>query len=322
MELNWNITKQNMIVATVLLFFAIGIYLAIQAMLFFEAEYEKNLLDEDDIVFPVPQAGADNSFKNLSLEAQAYFVWDARDQRVLATSESETQLPLASLTKLMTILIAIENSLDGDIVTIDQADLNKEGENNLAVGESWRLTDLIDFMVVVSSNDAAHSLASVRNAFSEGENEMPSRQLFLQKMNEKAEKIGMTQTYYLNESGLDATVAMSGGYGSAKDTTILLEYILREYPSLLDASAQEILTTNSDLLTHQIQNTNQIVAKLPGVIASKTGWTDLAGGNLAMAFDIGIGHNIIIVLLGSSKEGRFTDMEKLYWASIDKISRI
>ena len=311
-----------MIVATVLLFFAIGIYLAIQAMLFFEAEYEKNLLDEDDIVFPSPQAGADNSFKNLSLEAQAYFVWDAREQRAVASFNGETQLPLASLTKLMTILVAIENSLDGDIVVIDQTDLNREGENALEVGESWRLTDLIDFMVVVSSNDAAHSLASVRNAFSEGKNEMMSQQLFLQKMNEKAEKIGITQTYYLNESGLDATATVSGGYGSAKDMTILLEYILREYPSLLDASAQEILITNSDRLTHQIQNTNQIVAHLPGVVASKTGWTDLAGGNLAMAFDIGIGHNIIIVLLGSSKEGRFTDMENLFWKSLEKMSRI
>ena len=64
------------------------------------------------------------------------------------------------------------------------------------------------------------------------------------------------------------------------------------------------------------RNTNQETGKFPLLIASKTGYTDLAGGNLALAFDAGFNRPIIIVVLGSSYEGRFADAEKLVWATL------
>ena len=87
--------------------------------------------------------------------------------------------------------------------------------------------------------------------------------------------------------------------------------------SEIDELTEKEKQLNSDIFAHLTKNTNIIVDKLPGVLASKTGFTDLAGGNLIMAFDIGLGHRIIISVLGSTKEARFEDLEKLYWASVE-----
>jgi D-alanyl-D-alanine carboxypeptidase len=67
-------------------------------------------------------------------------------------------------------------------------------------------------------------------------------------------------------------------------------------------------------------NTNKAIDLLPNVIASKTGFTDLAGGNLVVAFDAGIAHPIIIAVLGSSFDGRFDDMTKLVNSTIEYLS--
>lgn len=68
---------------------------------------------------------------------------------------------------------------------------------------------------------------------------------------------------------------------------------------------------------HQVKNTNEAVERFPGLIASKTGFTSLAGGNLAVAFEAGPMYPIIIVVLGSTLEERFNDIEKLIWASLE-----
>ena len=67
---------------------------------------------------------------------------------------------------------------------------------------------------------------------------------------------------------------------------------------------------------HTATNTNEVVGSIPGLIASKTGFTDLAGGNLVVAFDAGINRPVIISVLGATKDGRFTDMEMLVNASL------
>jgi D-alanyl-D-alanine carboxypeptidase len=65
------------------------------------------------------------------------------------------------------------------------------------------------------------------------------------------------------------------------------------------------------------RNTNRETGKFPLLLASKTGYTDLAGGNLALAFDAGFNHPIVVVVLGSSYDGRFADAEKLVWSTLE-----
>ncbi len=304
--------------------FAMVAVVAVKSVLFFELQYEESLLIRKNLETQTVQK---DPFDDLSLSAKAFYVWDTRAEKAIASFNEETQFPLASLTKLMTVLVASEISPNGIIITIDQPDLDGEGDNGLRAGEKWRLADIIDFVLMSSSNDGARALASVANAFADGENaesgddndkDAKARALFIQEMNKEAKKLGLAQTFYLNESGLDITEALSGAYGSAKDTAILLENILREYPYLLEVSACAKTRLDSDILSHSVDNTNQMINIFPNVVASKTGWTDLAGGNLVIAFDMGIGHTIIISILGSTKEDRFSDMEQLIWASIDK----
>lgn len=326
MKLELKITKKEIEVAIVLSVFALMVVLAVKSILFFESQYEESLLAEENRARQIVQS---DPFADLFLTAKAFYVWDTRAEKAIAFFNEETQFPLASLTKLMTVLVASEISPNGIIITIDQPDLDGEGDNGLRVGEKWRLADIIDFVLMSSSNDGARALASVANAFAGGENaesgddndkDAQARSLFVKEMNKKAKKLGLAQTFYLNESGLDITEALSGAYGSAKDTAILLENILREYPYLLEVSARAKTRLDSDILSHSVDNTNQMINIFPNVVASKTGWTDLAGGNLVIAFDMGIGHTIIISILGSTKEDRFSDMEQLIWASIEQAS--
>ncbi|MCK5285996.1 MAG: D-alanyl-D-alanine carboxypeptidase [Candidatus Pacebacteria bacterium] len=315
MNIAINLTKKQVLGILGLILVSFGFYMGVQAVLYFNLQYEKSLLQKADLTQVLGVKQSDN-FEKLALSAKAYLVWDVKEQEIIASLNREMQLPLASLTKLMTVYIASNNLKDNLSLTIKDENLIKDGDAGLISGEIWTLVDMIDFVLMSSSNDGANALASIVNPL----NQKLPQENFIDEMNNKAKELGMVQSFFLNESGLDVNEGVSGAYGSAKDVVILLENILKENSNLLEASTQKEQLLYSNFSTHQIQNTNLIIDKLPGVLASKTGFTDLAGGNLIMAFDIGIGHNIIISILGSTKEDRFNDMEKLFWTSVENFS--
>jgi D-alanyl-D-alanine carboxypeptidase (penicillin-binding protein 5/6) len=241
---------------------------------------------------------------NIEIEAKSALVYDTVSGKTLFAKEPDTRLPLASLTKVMTALIARDiASQDSEVVVTAEA-VREDGDAGLAVGERWRLRDLLDFSLVTSANDGMKAISL-------------SYEDFISQMNVKASQIGMKNTYYVNDTGLDESEVQGGAYGSARDQALLLEHILRNYPDLLGATKVPSLSIRSlDGVLHIAKNTNLIVGDIPGLIASKTGFTDLAGGNLLIAFDPEVGRPIIISLLGSSEEGRFEDMKKLVQASL------
>ncbi|MBC8465223.1 MAG: D-alanyl-D-alanine carboxypeptidase [Parcubacteria group bacterium] len=246
-------------------------------------------------------------FETLSLRAESVYVYDTMSGTELFSKEPYTQLPLASLTKVMTALIVRERIPEDARIVIQESDLSPEGDSGLFRGESFSRDDLIDLMLAISSNDAARALAR-KTAGEEG--------LFVIHMNKKAHELGMAQTFFLNESGLDENMNMSGAYGSARDMSILFEYVLKTYPNMLEATAHpESPIASSDML-HTAANTNIIAQDIPGLVAGKTGYTDLAGGNLVVVFEVEPMHKIIVVVLGSSVEERFVDVEKLIDATI------
>ncbi|MDD2935449.1 MAG: hypothetical protein PHX25_03165, partial [Candidatus Pacebacteria bacterium] len=166
------------------------------------------------------------------------------------------------------------------------------------------------------------ALASVIGNVKQREGEKTEQEMFIDEMNKKAEEIGLAQTFFLNESGLDESELTSGAYGSAKDMAFLMNHIIKNNYKLIEATKYPVLRISSDNKNYLFENTNEIVESIPGIIGSKTGYTDLAGGNLTIAFDVGIGHPIIVSVLGSSKEGRFEDVLKLVNASINTIANI
>ncbi len=260
-------------------------------------------------------------FENVNVKAKAVLVYDLADNRVLYAKNEGTQLPLASITKLMTALVATELLPKDSKITLKSEFLREEGDSGLAVSESWNLKELLDFSLVTSSNDGMRSVASVIGAVKLNSKDYDlGRKDFIEKMNKRAKELGLAQTFFVNETGLDVG-NVSGGYGSANDVTSLVKYMIRNRPEILEATKFQKLTIDSDTKKHTAKNTNDIVNEIPGLFASKTGYTDMAGGNLVVAFDPSLGKPIIVTVLGSTQDGRFTDVETLVDVTLDYLNQ-
>ncbi len=265
----------------------------------------------------------DPHFSGLRLEASSVYVWDIHDRRVLYAKNDRTVLPLASLTKMMMGLVAVEMFPEDKRVTVRAQDLLEEGESGLRVGETWKLADLIDYTLVVSSNDGASAIAAAAASLGQPATVTPeqAKDRFVAAMNTKARAIGLEATTFSNASGLDVSSYTTGAKGTARDMAKLFTYIWEKHPDLFAATAREkILVSSTDNIAHRGTNTNEIVGQIPGIIGSKTGYTDLAGGNLAVITDIGINHPVVIVVLGSSREGRFRDVATLLTAATHAVN--
>jgi D-alanyl-D-alanine carboxypeptidase len=173
-------------------------------------------------------------------------------------------------------------------------------------------------MLLVSSNDAAHAIAGFVGA--DGlpkEDTAGARVKFVSMMNEKAKTLDFSTMEFFNESGLDIDKAKNGGYGSAHDVAALMAILWQTYPTTLEITARkDARITSQDNIVHILPNTNEAAGRYAGLIASKTGYTNLAGGNLAILFDVGVGHPVVAVILGSTYKGRFEDMRVLTQATL------
>lgn len=249
---------------------------------------------------------------NVNITARGAFVLDSRTGKVLYSKNEDKRLPLASLVKVMSALVASNLATEDSTVIISEEAVRAEGDAGLFVGERWPLKDLLDFSLVSSANDGITAIALSFNDF-------------VSQMNKEAETLGMTNTYFFNETGLDLSAQAgeserAGAYGSAKDMVTLFNYILKNKPNLLSATREpEIVFFSPDGFAHIARNTDTIINLVPSIVASKTGFTDLAGGNLVLAFDPEIGRPIIIAILGSTELGRFEDMLTLVKASMESV---
>jgi D-alanyl-D-alanine carboxypeptidase (penicillin-binding protein 5/6) len=268
-----------------------------------------------------------NPFSNVVISAKAAYVYDVRTKEVLYAKNEEARLPLASLTKVMSALVATDLSGSDSVIIITPEALSADGDSGLLVGERWKLKDLLDFSLTTSSNDGIKAVAlsvgaKVDNASTTGDAEKS----FVREMNAKADELQMKNTYYFNETGLDLpanageTLGKGGGYGSAHDMAKLFEYVLSTHSDLLEATQDEKFTISSLDAPHTAHNTDVLANIIPGLKASKTGFTDLAGGNLVIAFDPELDRPVIISVLGSTESGRFKDMTTLVNKALEKIS--
>jgi len=296
-----------------LLIFDALLVVLVLAMLFLLSHMFKQVPEKEPDRTEVVKSTA---FKNISLKARAVYVYDLSTKKIIFEKNSTEQLPLASLTKLMMAVVANDMAEKDSRVTIRKEFLTEDGDSGLAVGETWKLKDLLDFSLVVSSNDGSRALASVIGSVTNNNTDFDNGQKdFISRMNDKANSLGLSRMYFVNTTGLDVGT-VSGGYATAQDVGTLLSYIISKKPTLLEATTYKKTVFYSTTEKHTAKNTNSVMGEIPGLIASKTGYTDLAGGNLAIAFDPSIGEPIVIVVLGSTQEGRFEDVSKLVQASI------
>lgn len=259
-----------------------------------------------------------NPFETVSLDAEAAYVKNTQTGEVYFSKNENKSLALASLTKVMTVLVA-NKLLENKSVWLRPDDLNTEGESGFFTYESFNTKDLIDFTLVGSSNDGAAALAFSAGSILKRDDSanFSSDDLFVLEMNKLASKIGMDNTKFENATGLDENIFNASAFGSAKDVTVLFEYVLKNEPRILEATKHNKVNIYSEQgLPHTIENTNEIVDSLPNILGSKTGYTDIAGGNLAVVIDPGLNTPIIITVLNSTKEGRFKDVKALTEATL------
>lgn len=221
-------------------------------------------------------------------------------QKIIFRKNSEKALPMASLTKLMTALIVIENNYDlsESIIVSDNAagQYNVPIYGNLKKGQSVTTEELLQLMLYYSSNDAAFALA-----------EMIGLDSFIEKMNKKAEMLGLEDTYFINSTGLDPEDPdLIPNYSTASDLIILSKYILNNYPFLFEISLENgPYSTENGILSLNVLD-NQII------IGGKTGYTEKAGACMLLIFSDEKENYFINLILGAeSPQKRIEEMQKL-----------
>lgn len=229
-----------------------------------------------------------------AIQAAAYLVKDIT-QGTNIVSQNETGLrPIASVSKLMTTLVAFEVLQPDTVITITkEIHARAEGYTSLEVGSSYTAQDLIRAALVISSNDAAYALA---DSF--------GYEAFIARMNEKATSLHMTQTSFFEPSGLSYL-----NQSTASDLAILLEYLYQTQPELLAITREKKVVISDQ--THDRTTTLSNVDYFAGTkdfIGGKTGFINESGGNLVTLFNHGSAVWAIEVL-GSND--RFADIRKL-----------
>ncbi|HEY4499842.1 MAG TPA: serine hydrolase [Candidatus Paceibacterota bacterium] len=237
--------------------------------------------------------GPYTSMPELSL--QAAYIKDLTTGRELFNTSDHNRWPIASLTKLMTAVIAREHFQPETKILITEKAFQTEGAaGNLNAGELYTVSDLIQAMLMVSSNDAAAALA-----------EFYGTTKFIEVMQKKAATLNMFQTTFFDETGLSFI-----NQSSVQDLEKLLTHIRAQHPDLLEISRtraitlKELSTGRKNVLT----NINYF-ATWPDFRGGKTGFIDSSGGNLLSTFEHK-NHIILIIVLGA--EDRFEQTERLY----------
>ncbi len=250
-----------------------------------------------------------NAFATVTLTAKAAIVYDLVTGENLFALNADTQLPLASLTKLLTVQTALTVLSPDTPITISAEDASLPSPRRFAAGDILSLSDLAKLTLTASLNDGASAIASAAAS------RLATSTTAL--MAGAAAALGLTETYALNGSGLDVSHMISGAYGSARDVAMLAGALVDMAPEIaLATTLTRASAQTASGKTYEISNTNPTVDYAPRLLLSKTGFTDLAGGNLAIVFDAGINHPIAVVVLNSTESARFTDAQSLVAATL------
>jgi serine-type D-Ala-D-Ala carboxypeptidase (penicillin-binding protein 5/6) len=229
------------------------------------------------------------------VSARAYIIEDARTGEILASSHAHDRVPIASITKLMTVLLTLKHHKLTDVVTVD-ARAAAVGESSIGLDAGDRLTvrDLIKGALIQSANDAADALAlSIA----------PDYRSFARLMNAQATALGLTDTHFVRPDGLDAP----GEYSSAADVTKLAR-LLMHTRFIRETVGEETDTIAGGRTLH---TWDDLLSQYPPAIGVKTGHTNAAGW-CQVAAARGRGVTVYATLLGSPTRGeRNVDLESL-----------
>jgi len=221
-------------------------------------------------------------------EARAFLVVNASTGEVLAARNPNARVPIASITKLMTVLVALEHAKLDDVVRVDR-NAAKVGEStiNLRAGERLTVHDLVAAALIQSANDAAVALAQYV-----GHGSTPA---FVALMNAKARALGLHHTHFVRPDGLDA----KSEYSSAADVVKLAEVAMH------NPTIRRIVGERTALIggNRRLTTWDDLLGTFPGLIGVKTGHTGHAGWCQVAAVR-GDGLTVYTAILGSPTRSR------------------
>ncbi len=219
---------------------------------------------------PICSAFADETDEELNLNARAAVLMDADSGRVLYGKDAETAYPMASTTKIMTLLIALEEGQPDHLVTAsDYAASMPEVCLGVREGEQYRLGDLYYALMLESSNDAAVMIA---------EGIAGSVEKFADLMNEKALQLGCTNTYFITPNGLDASDAKGVHSSTAKDMALIMRYAIGNQDFLKITRTESYRFSDKEgKRSFSLTNKNALFDMMEGAVSGKTGYTGNAG---------------------------------------------
>lgn len=242
-----------------------------------------------------------------TLHAQAYLVKVIGERTSLLAQREWKKIPPASLTKLMTAVIASE-----ELNPLEKIEISKEAKNvepkvsKVRAGALLSEADIVRLMMIESANDAAMAVADAVGKARHIDAPEQRADFFRTLMNEKAKNLGMVDSSFENPVGFDGPHHVV----SASDLAKLAEYIWFSHPEIwmLSTVPEEIVYTSTGG-QYTIKNTNELVSKFPAVMGSKTGFTDQARGSLVMLYPLRPDKIAVIIILKS--EDRLGDGEKI-----------
>ncbi|MEV4104924.1 D-alanyl-D-alanine carboxypeptidase family protein [Nonomuraea sp. NPDC049649] len=228
--------------------------------------------------------------------AKAAHLVDATTGQVHLSKDADLRRPVASLTKMMTAYVVLQEADPADKVTVTSADVSYASRGGAAVaylraGDTLTVEDLLYALMLPSGADAAHTLA---RAFG------PGVEAFVDKMNATARQLGMNDTLYVNADGMPYG---GGGHSTARDQVRLAQAVLAD-PTLKKVTSTRYHTVpaTSEHRSYSWRNTNRLLGSY-GALGVKTGYTRAAGFTLAFAAERG-DSTLVGVLLGETSSTR------------------
>jgi len=216
-----------------------------------------------------------------SIEASTFVIYDINEQKIIRSQNALTQLPIASLTKIITVVTFLD--------TAKKSNIELRPETKLKIQSA----------LVQSSNKDADMLGYIyKNSF--------DRDL-LNDSNKFISDLGIADLHLTNLTGLDNHDGTASNVGSATSVAKIFAYVYQNYRDVFEYTKFDEV----DGEFGKIKNTNQQSGKTFGIMASKTGFTLEAGGNLGVIVSPEPGSAYVILVMKSSKQGRFTDVEKI-----------
>ena len=228
--------------------------------------------------------------------SEAYMVADLTTGGVLSGSNVTSRWPTASLTKLLTASLVLDQLSTSTRITITpQMFAADPDEHTLVIGGTYTVGDLLHMMLMPSSNVAAQAMT-----------DFVGQTQFMNEMNQRAQQWGMTDTYFGDPSGISAA-----NESTASDLLILARHVYDNYPGILALTNTPVTTITELNSGHKItvRSINTFVGE-PNFVGGKTGNTDQAGGNLLSIFNYD-GHPMFITVLGAPALP-FKDTSALY----------